>query len=235
MPRIRRCLCTFAFLFAIAAASLRGQNNAGQSNDGQSNAGQSNDARVAAQVALAAESPRLLAAFPERPQPPFASGAPKPWIPISLTKMVSASGTIFAGTVTAISHSPASAKNSVASVAITFHVNHGMQGAITGQDFTLHQWIGLWSTGQQRYRIGDQVVLFLYPASKLGLTSCVAGSLGRFSIDNFGRVLLSPQHIAAFRTDPFIGGIPSMSTRRFAWAVRRASEADGVKEEGAAR
>lgn len=144
--------------------------------------------------------------------------------------MIRAAGTIFAGTVTAIARSPISSKDAVATVAITFHVNQGIQGTVTGQDFIIHQWIGLWNGGQQRYRIGEQVLLFLYPASKLGLTSWVSGSLGRFPIDNIGRVLFLPEHISAFRTDPVLGGKPGISVQDFVWAVRRARAEEGTEE-----
>ena len=43
-----------------------------------------------------------------------------------------------------------------------------------------------------RYRIGERVVLFLYPLSLLGLTSPVADGRGRFLVTPAGRVRLSP-------------------------------------------
>jgi hypothetical protein len=60
--------------------------------------------------------------------------------------------------------------------------------------------------GGQRYRLCERVLLFLYPPSKLGLTSCVAGSVGRFTIDAQGRILLSAQHLSAFRSSPILRG-----------------------------
>ena len=108
-------------------------------------------------------------------------------------------------------------------VAITFHVEKAIRGATPGADFTISQWIGLWSGGQ-RYRVGDRMLLFLYPPSKLGLTSCVAGPIGRFSIDSRGRVLLSAQHLSAFRADPVLAGKSRVSFSDFAMAVQRAGE-----------
>jgi hypothetical protein len=107
-------------------------------------------------------------------------------------------------------------------VAITFHVENALRGATPGENLTVTQWIGLW-TGGQRYRVGEHLLLFLYPASKLGLTSCVAGETGRFSIDAWGRVVLSAQHLSAFRTDPVLGGKSRVRLSDFALAVRRAS------------
>jgi hypothetical protein len=209
MPRVRRRFLLVSILL-VTAGPLHGQSDGG---------------RARSDLAEHPSSPPLKFlslhdfALPVRPASPIG--------PLLLPRMVSASGTIFAGTVTAISRSPVSTNGAVATVAITFHVNHGMRGAITDQNFTIHQWAGLWNSGQQRYRIGEQVLLFLYPPSKLGLTSCVSGSLGHFQFNNLGRVLLSPEHISALRTDPFLGGKPTISIDDFAWAVRRVDAGEG--------
>ena len=134
-----------------------------------------------------------------------------------------AAGTIFSGTVTSIARRPASRAQAVETIAITFHVENAIRGATPGEDLTISQWIGLWSGGQ-RYRVGERVLLFLYPPSKLGLTSCVAGAIGRFAIDPWGRVLLSAQHLSAFRADPVLGGKSRIRFSEFALAVRQAGE-----------
>jgi hypothetical protein len=134
-----------------------------------------------------------------------------------------AAETIFSGTVTGIVRRPATRGQAIETVAITFHVEQAIRGATPGENFTLSQWIGLWSSGQ-RYHVGERVLLFLYPPSKLGLTSCVGASMGRFAIDPAGRVLLSTKHLAAFRTDPVLGGKAHVRLSDFALAVRRASE-----------
>jgi len=123
----------------------------------------------------------------------------------------------------AIARRPANNGQTVETVTITFHVDNAIRGATPGEDLTISQWIGLWS-GSQRYRVGERVLLFLYPPSKLGLTSCVAGEMGRFTIDAGGLVLLSPPHVSAFRADPVLGGKSRARFSDFALAVRRASE-----------
>jgi hypothetical protein len=132
-------------------------------------------------------------------------------------------GTIFSGTVTAIRRHPINQGEAVETVAITFRVDNAIRGATRGEDLTVLQWIGLWSSGQ-RYRVGERVLLFLYPPSKLGLTSCVAGALGRFTIDPRGQALLSAQHLSAFQSDPVLGGKSRASFSDFALAVRQAGE-----------
>ena len=141
---------------------------------------------------------------------------------IGLPVIARAAGTIFSGTVTSIARRPATSAQVVETVAITFHIDNAIRGTIPGENLTISQWIGLWSGGQ-RYRIGERVLLFLYPPSKLGLTSCVAGGMGRFTIDPWGRVLLSAHHLSAFREDPVLGGRSRIRFSDFALAVRRAS------------
>ena len=133
-----------------------------------------------------------------------------------------AAGMIFSGTVTRIERRPGHSGQTVATSDITFHVENAIRGATPGRDLTISQWVGLWSTGQ-RYRIGERVMLFLYPNSKLGLTSWVGGALGRFTVDASGRVQLTSQQLSRFRTDPVLGGRSRVPFSDFALAVRRAS------------
>ena len=130
---------------------------------------------------------------------------------------------IFSGTVKKVQRIPASHGQPVETVAITFHIENAIRGATPGEDFTVEQWIGLWSSGQ-RYRVGERLLLFLYPPSKLGLTSCVGGPIGRFTVDPRGRVLLTAQHLSAFQRDPVLGGKSRVRISDFALAVRRAGE-----------
>lgn len=146
----------------------------------------------------------------------------------AFSEVVRASRTIFSGTVTSITRRPAVNGNAVPSVTITFHIDDSLRGAARGGNFNLTEWIGLWSGGQ-RYRLGEHVVLFVYPPSKLGLTSCVAGPLGRFTIDTNGIIPLTPEHISAFRTHPVLGGRSRVRFNDLASAVRQASEEERTR------
>jgi hypothetical protein len=137
-------------------------------------------------------------------------------------QLVHSAATIFSGTVTRVQPRPANAGQSVATVAITFHIENAILGAVPGRDLSISEWMGLWSSGQ-RYRVGERVLLFLYPRSKLGLTSSVAGAMGRFTADTQGGVLLSPLHMSAFRTHPVVGGKSRLRLSDFALAVKQAT------------
>jgi hypothetical protein len=178
--------------------------------------------------------PEFRLRLPRLEPAPGRAGPLPPGIRFALPELVRPAGAIFSGAVTNIEHRTASGNQTVETVAITFHIERAIRGATPGSDLTVTQWIGLWASGQ-RYRLGEHVLLFLYPPSKLGLTSCVAGSMGRFDVDAWGRVELSARHLSMLRKDPVLGGRSRVSFSDFALAVRRAGEeevnADGGDHE----
>jgi hypothetical protein len=161
--------------------------------------------------------PKLIQPTPPRISPPVS----RP--PIGFPLLARTAGTIFSGTVTAVAHRSANNSSAIETVAITFHVEQAIRGATPGENLTIRQWMGVWSGGQ-RYRVGERVLLFLYPPSKLGLTSSVGGTLGRFAVDPVGRVLFTAQHSSAFQNDPVLGGKSQLRVSDFALAVRSVTE-----------
>jgi len=137
------------------------------------------------------------------------------------------SGYIFAGTVKSVER-VAPKGNGVATVQISFHVDEAMRGVRTGQTLAIREWAGLWETGE-RYRPGERVLLFLYPPSKLGLTSPVGGRMGRFRIGPDGGVIFDPGPIGFPAPHPprVVGPLPGktrVSPREFVRYLRLAEE-----------
>jgi hypothetical protein len=161
--------------------------------------------------------------LPGRELPRFRPLLPNRLPESGFSRLVRAAGTIFSGTVARVEYQPPIRGRAVATVRVTFHVENPVRGATRGRDFTASEWIGLWQSGQ-RYRVGERVLVFLYPRSKLGLTSSVGGPLGRFAVDPQQKILLSPRQLSTFRTDPVLGGRPRVPFSDFALAVRQASE-----------
>ena len=100
-----------------------------------------------------------------------------------------ASERIFSGTVIRVEHRNSDPSNALATTRIVFHVDEAVRNVRRGQNIEINEWAGLWESGE-RYRPGERVLLFLYPPSRLGLTSPVAARAGRFEVDRAGRVLL---------------------------------------------
>ncbi len=139
--------------------------------------------------------------------------------PPGLRSLAQHAGTIFSGTVTSVVPVAPTSPGEIPAVAITFHVEQAIRGAVPGQPLTIREWRGLWDAAP-RYRAGQRMLLFLFPRSRLGLTSTVAGSLGRFRLDASGRVLLNPQQAAAFASEPKLKAATRIPFPEFARAVR---------------
>lgn len=167
----------------------------------------------------------VVAEQPTRPQIPrvIPPGSPHPQRPRPVTR---SSGYIFAGTVQSVERAVPKA-NAVATVLINFHVDQGMRGVRTGQTLAIREWAGLWESGE-RYHPGERVLLFLYPPSKLGLTSPVGGPMGRFRIGPHGWVIVDPGRIGFPAPPPRIGnrsrGTTRFSPREFVRFLRLAEE-----------
>lgn len=104
------------------------------------------------------------------------------------------SGMVFSGVVTQVQRSAGATR-------ITLRVESAIRGVRRGQILTIREWSGLWENGE-RYIVGERVLLFLYPRSKLGLTSPVGGRLGRYPLDAAGRVLIGNPQIPSPRPVP---------------------------------
>jgi len=138
------------------------------------------------------------AAAPERPTPDPPQ-RPKT-SPLTLH-----AGYIFEGTVKAVRRMTPRRKTGVATVQITFHVDKAIRGVHTGQSLVIHEWAELWESGD-RYRAGERMLLFLYPPSKLGLTSPVGDAAGRFKVDDEGQVVLDPGRAETLAPDAATAG-----------------------------
>jgi hypothetical protein len=132
-------------------------------------------------------------------------------------QMVRSAGIIFSGRVTAVGASSSPSRD--ASNTVTFQVEDALRSTSKGQILTIQEWAGRWAGGE-RYRVGERVLLFLYAPSTLGLTSTVAGAMGRFAVDSQGKIVMSPQHIANFAGEIFLNGKTTVPYADFVLAVR---------------
>ena len=146
----------------------------------------------------------------------------------TLLQLTQKSGYIFTGVVLSVERTARKAANQVEAVQIQFQVEQAIRGVSAKQVFTVREWMGLWQAGE-RYQPGERVLLFLYPTSKLGLTSPVWGPFGRFQLDANGQVLVNQVRLIALRTGlphkpPVKGRASSVSALDLARAIRRVGE-----------
>jgi hypothetical protein len=94
-------------------------------------------------------------------------------------------GMIFAGTV--IGAAKPSGPNSAAAstVEFRFRVDRAIAGVDSGQILTVHEWTGA-LPNQRPMSHGQHFLVFLYPPSRLGLTSPVGGAHGQLALDAGG-------------------------------------------------
>ena len=104
-------------------------------------------------------------------------------------QMTRSAGLAFSGTLLTVKLNPAR-ETSVATIELQFKVNRAITGVSTGEVITIREWTGAWSR-HRPLRVGDQVLLLLYPPSKLGLTSPVNGLSGQVQLDQTGERSIS--------------------------------------------
>ena len=142
----------------------------------------------------------------------------------NLSNLTRSAGYIFSGTVVSVEQAASAGGNAVATVRITFRVDEAVRGVKAGQTLTIREWAGLWDAGE-RYRPGQRVMLFLYPPSRLGLTSPVGGPQGRFNLDHNGQIELppatrpAPARIAPIPIRPL--PVPTVNTKDVLRAIRQ--------------
>lgn len=98
----------------------------------------------------------------------------------------SRAGMVFAGTVLSDRMQTARTDRGVPSIALRFRVDRAIAGVESGQVLTIREWTGAWSLYSPMCR-GEHVLLFLYPLSRVGLTSPVGGPQGQVRLDGTGR------------------------------------------------
>ncbi len=120
------------------------------------------DARMAAALAL------HQTVITEPILPP--TEAPTANIAAVMRSLSSRAGTIFVGQVDKI-------EPNGGVVDIVFHVQRRVSGEL-GDTFTLREWSGRWSGGQQHFTVGERAMVFLYPPNAAGISSPVDGMSG---------------------------------------------------------
>jgi hypothetical protein len=132
-------------------------------------------------------------------------------------------GMIFAGTVlatgdqtiTAMAATQSAVPGATPAIQMRFHVDEAIAGVEAGQVLTVHEWTGVFSR-HRPLRRGEHILIFLYPPSRLGLTSPVGGQSGLIALDSTGKNLTVASSGAPVDT----GGIRVVQLERAIRSVR---------------
>jgi hypothetical protein len=116
----------------------------------------------------------------------------------ALRSLASRAGVVFVGQVVSV-------VRKAGVVEVRFAVEQTVMGSV-GDTYTLREWAGLWTGGQQRYRVGQRAMFFFHAAKgEAGLSSPVDGAEGVLPLVPMG-------------TD----AVPLLDVRRLATRVLRA-------------
>lgn len=113
------------------------------------------------------------------------------------------SGMVFSGTVLSVEASPAGKDRPLPLWVTKFRVDRAIAGGPAGEVLTVREWTGAWANHRAMNK-GERLLIFLYPQSRLGLTSPVGGRLGQVKLDSRGEIVagFSRPAISAFLPDP---------------------------------
>jgi hypothetical protein len=105
---------------------------------------------------------------------------------------------VFAGQVLAIRR----ASDGV--VEVEFRVDQAIRGCTTGTPYILREWAGLWAGDNQRYRVGQRLLMLLHAPSAAGMSSPVSGLDGAIPIREGGAVMASEDDLATPSQPPYV-------------------------------
>lgn len=167
----------------------------------------------------------LTLAFSVAPSAAQSKPLSAPIVPANLQQVARKAALIFTGTVVSVAPVRESGSEAITSVEVTFQVEQALRGLRTGQRYAIREWSGLW-VSCPRYRVGQRMMLFLYGPSRVGLTSPVGGSLGRYDVDRSGQVSLPPPRApeATISAKPIKAGNQHVPIQTFSRAVRQLME-----------
>ena len=105
---------------------------------------------------------------------------------------------IFAGQVLAIRRT----NNGV--VEVEFRVDQAIRGCTTGTPYILREWAGLWAGDNQRYRVGQRLLMLLHAPSAAGMSSPVGGLDGAIPIRQSSVAMTPRDDVATPPQPPYV-------------------------------
>ena len=99
----------------------------------------------------------------------------------ALHQMSDRAAVIFVGQVTAVRRIDGGGVSSGV-VEVEFQVDQAVRGCAAGTPYVLREWAGLWVGGDQRYRVGQRLLMLLHAPGASGMSSPVDGLDGAIPI-----------------------------------------------------
>jgi hypothetical protein len=115
-----------------------------------------------------------------------------------LHQLSDAAEVIFAGQVLAIR------RPNDGVVEVEFRVDQAIRGCTAGTPFILREWAGLWAGDNQRYRVGQRLLMLLHAPSAAGMSSPVGGLDGAIPIRQGGAATAPGDNNATPLQPPYV-------------------------------
>jgi hypothetical protein len=104
---------------------------------------------------------------------------------------------IFAGQVLAM-------RPNASVVEVEFRVDQAIRGCTAGTPYILREWVGLWAGDNQRYRVGQRLLMLLHAPSAAGMSSPIGGLDGAIPIRQGGAAMAAGDDAATPPQPPYV-------------------------------
>jgi hypothetical protein len=89
-------------------------------------------------------------------------------------------------------------------VEVEFRVDQAIRGCTAGAPYILREWGGLWAGDNQRYRVGQRLLMLLHASSGAGMSSPVGGLDGAIPIRQGGAAMAPGDDLATPPQPPYV-------------------------------
>jgi hypothetical protein len=89
-------------------------------------------------------------------------------------------------------------------VEVEFRVDEAIRGCTAGTPYILREWAGLWAGDNQRYRVGQRLLMLLHAPSAAGMSSPVGGLDGAIPIRQSSAAMAPGDEIATPPQPPYV-------------------------------
>jgi hypothetical protein len=89
-------------------------------------------------------------------------------------------------------------------VEVEFRVDQAIRGCTAGTPYVLREWAGLWAGDNQRYRVGQRLLMLLHAPSAAGMSSPIGGLDGAIPIRQSGAAMAPGDDVATPAQPPYV-------------------------------
>ncbi len=89
-------------------------------------------------------------------------------------------------------------------VEVEFRVDQAIRGCTAGTPYVLREWAGLWAGDNQRYRVGQRLLMLLHAPSAAGMSSPIGGLDGAIPIRQGGAAMAPGDDVATPPQPPYV-------------------------------